>query len=212
MLLIFLNDLGAEPLGHGPVVQVQVAEIEEAHRLLDQLEGVVVVLAQRIPVEALVDVHQLLHRRRELFRLLEGLLEVGHQALGVGVEDVGHQHRIVGNDGPPRFGDDVRAGDPGLVADVLHLVDDVVGVLLDGVVDAGEVARLGAVVVDPEAAADVHVFEADPELLHLGVDAGPLDEGVLDLVDLGDLAADVEVEELEVVDHPVPFPGCRWRR
>ena len=108
----------------------------------------------------------------------------------------------MGDDGAPRFGDDVRAGDPGLVADVLHLVDDVVGVLLDGVVDAGKIARLGAVVIDPQAAADIDVLQADPELLHLHVDAGPLDEGVLDLVDLGDLAADMEMEELEVVEHP----------
>ncbi len=212
MLLILRKILRAEPLGHGAVVQGQVAEVEQADRLLDQLQGVVVVLAQRVAVDALVDVHQLLDRGRELLAALQHLLEIGGQALGVGVEDVGDQHRVVGNDGPPRLGDDVGTLDPGLVADVLDLVDDVVGVLLDGVVDAGEVARLGAVVVDPEAAADIHIFEADPHLAHFGIDPGHLDQGGLDLVDLGDLAADVGVQQLDAVEHAPPLPAFRWRR
>ena len=40
----------------------------------------------------------------------------------------------------------------------------------------------------------------DAELLHLGIDARPFDQGGLDLVDLGDLAADMEVQELDAVD------------
>ena len=80
------------------------------------------------------------------------------------------------------LGDDVRAFDSGLVADVFDLIDDVVGILLDGVVDAGEVARLGTVVVDPQAATDVDGVQIDPHLAHLGVNPGALDQGGLDFV------------------------------
>ena len=198
-----LDDLAVEPLRHRPLLQGQVAEVEEADRLLDQLLGIVVILAQRVAVDALVDVHQLLDRRRQLFGSGQLLLEVGGEPLGIGVEHIGHQHRVVGDRCPARLGDDVRALHPGIVADVLDLVDDVVGVLVDGVVDAGEVARLGAVVIDAESAADIHILDPDAELAQLGIDPRPLDQGGLDLVDLGDLAADMEMEQLHLVDQAV---------
>ena len=50
-------------------------------------------------------------------------------------------------------------------------------------------------VVDAQAAADVEVLDAQPHLAQLGVDAGPLVDGVLHGADVGELAADVEVEE-----------------
>ena len=186
-----LDDLGVEPFGDGPVVERQVAEVEEADRFVDQLQRVVVVLAQGVAVDALVDIHQLFDGRGYLFGLGQDLLKIGHQVLGIGVEDIGDQHRIVGDRCPPRFGDDIGAFHSRLVADVLDLVDDVVGVLFNGIVDAGEVARLGAVVIDPQSPADIEILDADPQLFHLGVDAGDFDQGGLDLVDLGDLAADV---------------------
>ena len=47
----------------------------------------------------------------------------------------------------------------GFVADVLDVIDDVVGVFLQRVVDARFEIRLRAVVVDAQAAADVHVLQ-----------------------------------------------------
>ena len=149
------HDLRVEPLGHGALVEAQVAKIEEADRFLNELHGVVVIFAQGVAVDAFVDVGEFLDRRRQLLGAVQLLLEIRGEVLGIGVEDIGDQHRIVGNRRPPRFGDDVGTGHPGLVADVLDLVDDVVGVLFDRVVDAGKVARLRAVVVDAEPAADV---------------------------------------------------------
>jgi len=45
----------------------------------------------------------------------------------------------------------VGCGTSTSVADVLHVVDDVVGVFLQGVVDAGFEIGLGSIVVDAEA-------------------------------------------------------------
>jgi hypothetical protein len=75
-------------------------------------------------------------------------------------QDVEHQHAVIGGDGAAAFGDDGRVRDFGLVADVLDVVDDVVGVFLERVVDAGFEVGLRAVVVDAQAAADVEVFQA----------------------------------------------------
>ncbi len=94
---------------------------------------------------------------------------------------------------------------PGFVADVLDLVDDVVGVFFDGVVDAGKVAGFGAVVINSQSAADIEKFDADAQFFHLGIDAGNFDQGGLDLVDLGDLAADVRVQQLDASKHSLLF-------
>ncbi len=197
------DDTGVEPFGDGPFLKGKVAQVEQADRFIDQLQGVVVVLTQGVAVDAFVDVEQLAHGGGDLFTLVEHFLEIGEQVLGIGVEDVGDHDRVMGDRGPARLGDDVGALDPGLVADVLHLVDDVVGILLDGVVDGREIAGLGAVVINTQASADVEELDADTHLAHFAVDAGPFDQGGLDLVDLGDLAADVGVEQLDALQHAV---------
>ena len=92
--------------------------------------------------------------------------------------------------------------DAGIVAHRLDVVDDVVGVLLERVVDARLEIGLRAVVVDAEAAADVEVLETGSGLDELGIDARRLVEGALDDADVRNLAAEVEVQELEAVLHP----------
>ena len=62
-----------------------------------------------------------------------------------------------------------------------------------------------AVVVDAQAAADVEVFDAGPDAEHLHVDAGRFGQRRLDVADVGDLAADVEVHELKAVGHVALF-------
>ena len=118
-------------------------------------------------------------------------------------EHVEDQHAVVGDHGPAGFADDRGVLDARLVADFLDVEDDVVGVFLKAVVDAGAEVGLGAVVVDAEAAADVDVLEARAEALQFGVDADQLDDGVLDVADVVDLAAEVEVEQVEAVAHAV---------
>ena len=108
---------------------------------------------------------------------------------------------MVGHDRTSALGDDGRVVDARLVAHRLDVVDDVVGIFLERVVHARLEVRLRAVVVHAEPAADVDVLQAGAELGQLGVDARRFVERALDDADVGDLAAKVEVEELEAVLH-----------
>src|SRR5262245_38283698 len=120
-------------------------------------------------------------------------IEIGHAQY---VED---QHAVVGDHGPPGLRDDGRVRHAGLVADALDAEDDVVGVLLQGVVDRRLEIGLRAVVINAEAAADVDVLDARSGPVQLGVDACDLGQGTLDAADVGDLAAEVEVDQLQAV-------------
>ena len=54
-----------------------------------------------------------------------------------------------------------------------------------------------------EAAADIDHFEPGAQALEFDVDPRQLDHGVLHVADVADLAADVEVQQLEAVEHVV---------
>ena len=69
------------------------------------------------------------------------------------------------------------------------------------VVDRRHEVGLRAVVVDAQAAADVEVLDAGPDAEHLHVNPGRFGQGRLDVADVGDLAADVEVHELKAIGH-----------
>ena len=124
-------------------------------------------------------------------------------------EDVHDDARVVRDDRAPGLRDDVRLGDLLVLADPLHVVDDVADVLLDRVVHRRGVPVVArADVVDAEAAADVEVLDREPHLAELRVDARALVHRVLHDADLGELAADVEVEELRAVLLPGSPSGC----
>ena len=105
------------------------------------------------------------------------------------------------DDGAAAFRDDRRMRHLRFIADRLHVVDDVVGVFLQGVVDARLEVGLRAVVVDAEAAADVDELQPRARLDQFHVDARRFVQRALDDADVGDLAAEVEVEQLEAVFH-----------
>ncbi len=96
---------------------------------------------------------------------------------------------------------DRRVRNAGVVAQALHVVNDVVGVFLQRVVGARFKVGLRAVVVDAEAAADVDVFETRPAAMELDVHAGRFVERLFDVADVRDLASEMEVQELEAVLH-----------
>ena len=179
-----------------PVLQAQVAQVEEGQHLVLLRDGVVVHLGEVLHGDIVAGVGQLL----EDLGLVAG---EGDGVLGVrGVDesdDVHHHHLVVGHDGPARFAEQIRHGHLLLGADVLGGVDHVGGVLRDGVVHRAAEGGLAAVVVHAEAAAHVEVADGHPHLPQLGVDARGLLHGRLDLADIRDLAADVEVQ----LDHAV---------
>ena len=137
-------------------------------------------------------------------RLLDILGDFGER-VGVAeagdAEDVEDQHAMISRDGAAAFGNDDGMRHLCFVADVLNMMHDVVGVLLQGVIDARLEVGLRAVVIDAEAAADVHIIEARAGALQLDIDARGFNDGCFDLPDVGDLAAEMEVQRLEAILH-----------
>jgi hypothetical protein len=118
-------------------------------------------------------------------------------------EHVEHEHAVVRHDGAAALGHDRRVFDARVVAHRLDVIDDVVGVLLERVVHARLEVGLRPVVVHAQAAAHVDELEAGAFLHQFRVDARRLVERALDDADVRDLAAEVEVQELEAVLHAV---------
>ena len=176
----------------------QVAEVEQVQRLVHRLHGVVVALQQVLLGQVAVDAEQV----GDLLRRVGGHLRRHLVAVEVGhAQHVEDQHAVIGDHRPARLGDDRRVRHAGLVADALDAEDDVVGVFLQRVIDRRFEVGLRAVVVDAQAAADVEVLDAGADAVQLDVDAGRLGQGVLDVADVGDLAAEVEVDQLQAVGH-----------
>ena len=119
---------------------------------------------------------------------------------------------MIRGDGAAAFRNDRRMRHLGFVADALDVIDDVVRVFLQRVVDARFEIGLRAVVVDPESAADIHILQPGARALQLDVDADRLAHRALDLADVGDLAAQVEVQQLQAIVHAEVFRSCSRAR
>ena len=182
------------------VLQREVAEVEQAQALVAGGDGVVVGLQHVLPRHLLVGLEEVAQRRlgvrRRLARQLADL-ELGDP------QHVDHQHRVMGHRGAAGLRDDRRMRHAAGVAHLHEAEDDVVGVLLERVVERRGEVRLRAVVVDAEAAADVEIAQRRAHLDQVDVDLRRLAQAVLDRADRGDLAAEVEVEELEGVEQVV---------
>ena len=194
--------LAARPeqlLDAGAGLEVQHAEVEGRDRLLLDLEGVVVGLLEVLARDAGVGLAQLAdHRvlvRRGRLRALAG------QDL-VRREHVVDEHRVVRDERAAGLGDEIGVRHAARVAGLGHLADDVGRVLLERVVHRGVEVRLAAVVVDAEPAAAVQVAHRRAEAVQLDEDPARLAQRVLDGADVRDLGADVEVEQLQAVQHP----------
>ena len=179
--------------------QVEKAQVEQLDRLFLGRLRVVEGLDQVLARDRLVDLVERVHRLVCLGR--RGLGLAGLQDL-IHAEHVEDQHRVVGDHGTPGLGDDVGVRDALLVAAIEDRRDDVAGVLLVRIVHRRGKVRLRAVVVHAESAADVHVVEVRAEFDEPDVDPGRLPDRVLDRADRRDLRADVEVQQLEALEHP----------
>src|SRR5215204_2681473 len=184
----------------GAVFQRDKPEVEEREQLVPVFERVVVVLAVVLDRDRLAQVGQLDDDLRVVVVHLDGR-DVLDDRLYLR-EDVGDEDGVVGRKIPARLLDDGRVRDVLVVADLHDGVDDVVGELLRRVVGRRVEGRLRAVVVNGHPAADVEEVNGHLHLDDLGVDARGLLHRVLDALDVCELRADVEVQELEHVDAP----------
>ena len=189
-----------ELLGLPAARQVEVAEVEQLLCLLAEFHGVVIRLEQVVSVDEL---QRLVQLRNDLVIVLARRLDsfLGHP---VGVEDIEDQHGVVRHQGPAGLGHDDGLGDIALPARLRDERDDVVGVLLHRVVHGGVEVSVRPVVVDGQATAHVEVAHARTHRLEFDEDPRPLAERVLEDADGRHLAADVEVQQLEAVEHALP--------
>src|SRR5690606_7359073 len=116
------------------------------------------------------------------------------------VDHVDEQQCVVRGECAARLADDVGHRHLVLAARLAESVDDVVRVLLDGVVDGCAARGAGAVVVDAQATADVDVLDAHAELAQLDVVPRDLGHRRLDVADVRDLRAEMEVHHLQDVE------------
>ena len=162
--------------------------------------GIVEELAMVLPRHALPHLVELLHRVVRI-RGHEQVLAV--LLLRVATADLADQHGVVRGEGATRLRDERRHGDVLGLADLVDDVDDVVGVLRDGVVHARLVRRVAPVVVDAETTTHVEILDRVTVGAQLRVDARTFADGILDAADLGDLAARMEVQQAELILEPV---------
>ena len=173
-----------QTLGQRPLGQVEQPVVEHGAHFVEPVTDIVVGLEERTALDRFQALPQVVQhrgivlvrcrRRREIDR-------AGH------VDDVGHQHRVVGGQRAARFRDQQRMWQGLLVADPGERVDHAVGVLLQAVVDRAGAARAGSLVVDAEPTTDVDAGDRYTELVQLGVEAGHLVESLVDVADVTDL-------------------------
>ena len=127
-------------------------------------------------------------------------LEAGH------VQGVDHQDRGVGDGSAPGFGDQDRVGYAGRVEDGHHRLDQVGGIFLQAVVHAVGAGGVVALIVHRQAAAQVQEAQGGALGGQLDVIAAGLQDAVADVADVGDLGAQVAVQQFQTVQQP---PGAQ---
>ena len=190
-------DVPEEPVGGGSFLQAEVAEAETGVGLLAFLLGVVIAFEG---VELTLVLADGLELPDELMGLALGGFDLAFVA-GDAVDGLEDQDRVGGDEGAAGFRDDVRDLHLALFADLLDVGHDVAGVDLHAVVHGGLVGGAAAVVVDAQAAADVEETHRESHALQFAIEAGGFDDRLLDRADVGDLGADVEMDEAEGVLH-----------
>jgi hypothetical protein len=127
-----------------------------------------------------------------------------------GAEDFDEEDAMVGDDSAAAFANDGGVGYAFGVADFGGIVDDVVGVFLEGVISGAIEGGAASIVIDGEATADVEELDGEAHFMEFGVESGGFEDGFFDCEDFGDLGADVEVEEFEAVGEVFLFQdiGC----
>src|SRR5579872_1020963 len=177
--------------------QRKIAKIEQIQRRIQRLLGVMKAFEQILGAERLVSFLEIDKRLFGVFRNRRHRIV----AKAAYAQNVKNQNAVVGRDGAAAFGNDGRVWDVGFLAHVLNVVNDVVGIFLQRVVDAGLEVGLRTVVVDSQASADIQIFETGAGALQLDVDTRGFIHRSLDLADVGDLAAQVKMQQLQAVLH-----------
>ena len=110
-----------------------------------------------------------------------------------------HQNGMMRDDCAPAFAHDRRMRYAFGIADIHDVPDNVVHVFLERVIGGAVEIAARTVVIDPESAADVQISELVSELRQLGVITRRFAHRALDRGNVGNLRADVKMDELETM-------------
>ena len=105
------------------------------------------------------------------------------------------------DNGPPAFADDLRMRHLFLITNLPDVKNDVVGVLLQGVIGRTVKGRPASIVIDTQTAADIQRLDDKTHLAKLGVKARRLLHGLFNGKDVRHLRADVEMKQAEAMLH-----------
>ena len=187
-------DLPKQGFGGGAVFEVEVTEIKERQRFFLFLRGVV----KTFEATELGLVFQHDFKVFDDFVFDLGLVLLAERFAFVdALEDFDDEERVRGYDGAAGFAHDVGHSDARGGANLADVEDDVAGVFFHRVVHRALEVCAGAVVVDAETAADIEVTHREAHLRELAIEARGFDDGVLDRDDVGDLRADMKMDEAQ---------------
>ena len=193
------HDAPEQTFTHGAGGQVVIADLETVEHVIVQLNGIVPAFEQILRGEPLVNAVKVFQRVGcVVFDFVDILVE---ECLTGCFKHVEYQDGMVCRKCTARFCDDVRVSDAAVFASFEHGVHHVVRVFLNGVVHRACVGTAGAVVIHAETAAYVHEFKAHAHLLNLHVELRDFAKAALDVTNVGNLATQVEVDELHAVFH-----------
>ena len=193
-LVDLLADLPEDGLGGGAIFDVEVAEVEKRNRLLLLLDRIVIAFEAAEPGLVLQQDLQVGH---DLVLDLRLVLLAERFALVDALKHLDDEHGVLRDDGPPALGDDIGLGHARGPADLTNVEHHVARVFLQRVVHRRFEVRAGTVVIDAQPAPDVEVTHGESHLGKLAIEAGRLDDGVLDRDDVRHLRADVEMDQPE---------------
>ena len=181
----------------GPCLQADYAVREEVEGLIAYLLGVMPVLEHGARIEILPYLVQFLDQLMVLVRRFEIVRHLWQRRRLQHIDD---QHRMVCGERTAALGNQVGVSHAVLVGRIDKGVHAVVDVLLDGVVHRTFAARRArTVIVDTETTSAVHEVHIVAHLVQLDVELCSLAQGRLYASYLGDLTADVEMNEPQAV-------------
>jgi hypothetical protein len=117
------------------------------------------------------------------------------------VDHLGDQRGVMGGQRPARLAEQVWVRQILFGADFPERLDHVVGVFPHAVVHRAIAARAGPLVIHPQPAADIHPLQADAQPPQIGVVAPHFPQAAPNVVDVGDLRAQVGVQQGQAVRH-----------
>ena len=117
-----------------------------------------------------------------------------------------YEDGMMGGERTSRLDDEVGLLQSVLPTDIHQRIDGIVHILLNGIVDAiATHRRMCSVIVHAQSSPDIHKTDVVTTLAELGIELGDFLHGGLDAPDVGHLASDVEMDELEAIGQPLTF-------